>query len=155
MGVTKETLQQGDGTTFPQKGQTCTMHYTGTLQSDGSKFDSSRDRNKPFVFKVRPHRTGAELISSSTLYSMRPAVVWRSSCAHPQLTSCARACAMLLQIGVGQVIQGWEEGVAQMSKGERCKLTCTPDYAYGARGHPPVIPPNSTLIFDVELLEIQ
>lgn len=43
----------------------------------------------------------------------------------------------------------------QLSVGQRAKLTCSPDYAYGARGHPGVIPPNATLIFDVELLEIE
>ena len=58
-----------------------------------------------------------------------------------------------MQIGVGQVIKGWEEGVATMSKGERAKLTCSPDYAYGAKGYPPVIPANSTLVFDVELID--
>ena len=46
-------------------------------------------------------------------------------------------------------------GVPQMSKGERATLTCTPDYAYGPKGFPPVIPPNSTLIFDVELIDFQ
>jgi FKBP-type peptidyl-prolyl cis-trans isomerase len=51
-------------------------------------------------------------------------------------------------------IKGWDEGVAQMTVGERANLTCTPDYAYGARGFPPVIPPGSTLIFDVELIKI-
>lgn len=55
----------------------------------------------------------------------------------PSLTSCRSG----LQIGVGQVIKGWDEGVMKMSKGERANLTCTPDYAYGERGHPPVIPP--------------
>ena len=79
--------------------------FTGTL-TNGKKFDSSRDRGKPFEFKI----------------------------------------------GKGQVIKGWDEGVAQMSKGQRAKLTCTPDYAYGAEGYPPVIPANSTLIFDVELI---
>jgi FK506-binding protein 1 len=57
-------------------------------------------------------------------------------------------------VGVGQVIRGWDEGVPSMSKGEKAKLTCTPDYAYGETGHPPVIPPNATLVFDVELIDI-
>ncbi|ORZ16354.1 FK506-binding protein 1 [Absidia repens] len=57
-------------------------------------------------------------------------------------------------IGVGQVVKGWDEGVPQLSIGERAKLTATADYAYGPRGIPGVIPPNATLIFDVELLAI-
>ncbi|CED85188.1 macrolide-binding protein fkbp12 [Phaffia rhodozyma] len=55
-------------------------------------------------------------------------------------------------IGVGRVIPGWDEGVPQLSLGQKAKLICTPDYAYGARGFPPVIPPNSTLIFEHSLL---
>eukprot|EP00741_Cyanophora_paradoxa_P004295 tig00000792_g4169.t1 len=66
-----------------------------------------------------------------------------------------RGQPFVFTIGKGEVIKGWDEGVAQMSVGQRAKLTCTPDYAYGAKGFPPVIPPNSTLIFDVELLKIQ
>jgi FK506-binding protein 1 len=58
------------------------------------------------------------------------------------------------QIGVGKVIKGWDEGVPQLSVGEKAILICTPDYAYGARGFPPVIPPNATLRFEVELLTI-
>ena len=57
-------------------------------------------------------------------------------------------------MGVGQVIKGWDEGVVQMNLGEKCVLTCSPDYAYGARGYPPVIPENATLEFEVELLKI-
>ncbi|XP_071779626.2 peptidyl-prolyl cis-trans isomerase Fkbp12-like [Centroberyx gerrardi] len=105
MGVEVETTRPGDGKTFPTKGKNVTVHYTGTL-TDGTKFDSSRDRGKPFTFKL----------------------------------------------GAGQVIRGWDEGVAQMSQGQQAKLTCSPDYAYGTRGFAGVIPPNSTLIFDVELL---
>uniref|UniRef100_A0A3P8TV85 peptidylprolyl isomerase n=1 Tax=Amphiprion percula TaxID=161767 RepID=A0A3P8TV85_AMPPE len=96
------------GRTFPKKGQTCVVHYVGSL-TDGRKFDSSRDRDKPFRF----------------------------------------------QIGKQEVIRGWEEGVVQMSVGQRAKLTCSPDYAYGNRGHPGIIPPNATLIFDVELLGLE
>ncbi|CAO3682863.1 unnamed protein product [Rhizopus stolonifer] len=107
MGVTVETISPGDGKNFPKKGDTVTMHYTGTLL-DGSKFDSSVDRNQPFV----------------------------------------------CPIGVGRVIKGWDEGVLQLSIGQKANLICTPDYAYGARGFPPVIPPNSTLKFEVQLLKI-
>uniref|UniRef100_A0A6I8QQD8 peptidylprolyl isomerase n=1 Tax=Xenopus tropicalis TaxID=8364 RepID=A0A6I8QQD8_XENTR len=85
---------------------TCSCYW---MLQNGRKFDSSRDRNKPFKFKI----------------------------------------------GRQEVIKGWEEGVAQMSLGQRAKLTCSPDVAYGATGHPGVIPPNATLIFDVELIRIE
>jgi FKBP-type peptidyl-prolyl cis-trans isomerase len=108
MGVDLEVLKPGDGSNYPKKGQTVVVHYTGTL-TNGKKFDSSRDRNSPFKFKI----------------------------------------------GQGQVIRGWDEGVAKMSIGERAKLTCSPDFAYGSKGAAGVIPPNATLIFDVELLRIE
>jgi len=107
MGVTIQTLLPGDGVNFPKRGDNVTIHYVGTLQ-DGKKFDSSRDRNSPF----------------------------------------------LTQIGVGKVIKGWDEGVPQLSVGQKAILTVTPDYGYGARGFPPVIPPNAILHFEVELLKI-
>ncbi|KAG8447229.1 hypothetical protein GDO86_014624 [Hymenochirus boettgeri] len=108
MGVRVETITEGDGRTFPKKGQTVVVHYVGMLE-DGKTFDSSRDRNKPFKFKI----------------------------------------------GRQEVIRGWEEGVAQMSVGQRARLTCSPDFAYGSKGHPGIIPPNATLIFDVELLKME
>ncbi|MGC0422767.1 FKBP-type peptidyl-prolyl cis-trans isomerase [Embleya sp. AB8] len=106
MGVQIEIMQPGDGV-CPKSGDKVTVHYTGTL-TNGAKFDSSRDRNSPFVFTL----------------------------------------------GQGEVIRGWDVGVAQMQLGERSKLTISPDYGYGARGAGGAVPPNATLIFDVELLKI-
>uniref|UniRef100_A0A8C9UWY9 peptidylprolyl isomerase n=1 Tax=Spermophilus dauricus TaxID=99837 RepID=A0A8C9UWY9_SPEDA len=54
-----------------------------------------------------------------------------------------------------EVTRGWEEGVAQMNVGQRAKLTISPDYAYGATGHPGIIPPHATLVFEVELLKLE
>nr|XP_050043384.1 peptidyl-prolyl cis-trans isomerase FKBP1A-like [Dermacentor andersoni] len=59
------------------------------------------------------------------------------------------------RIGKGEVIRGWEGGVAQMSVGQRAKLICSPDYAYGAMGHPGIIPPNAVLTFYVKLLRLE
>ncbi|KAK6341797.1 Fork head 1 [Orbilia blumenaviensis] len=107
MGVEKQITQEGTGAQ-PTKGQTVIMHYTGTL-TNGTKFDSSRDRGSPFE----------------------------------------------TAIGIGRVIKGWDEAVPTMKVGEKAILTITPDYGYGARGAGNVIPPNATLIFDVELLGIK
>jgi len=58
------------------------------------------------------------------------------------------------RLGAGEVIKGWDQGVSGMRVGAMRRLTIPPELAYGARGFPPVIPPNSTLVFEVELLEV-
>ena len=69
-------------------------------------------------------------------------------------SSRTRGAPFEFKIGLGQVIRGWDEGVAQMSLGQQATLICSPDFAYGSRGYPGVIPPMATLEFDVELLGI-
>ena len=59
------------------------------------------------------------------------------------------------QVGVGQVIRGWDEGITQLNKGAKAILTCPSDYAYGKAGAPPDIPPYATLIFDVTLVDFK
>lgn len=105
-GLKYKVITSGTGAS-PKAGQTVVVHYIGTLE-DGSKFDSSRDRNSPFSFKL----------------------------------------------GAGQVIKGWDEGLALMRVGDRYKLIIPPELGYGDRGAGGVIPPKATLIFDVELLRI-
>jgi peptidylprolyl isomerase len=97
---------EGTGVT-PAKGQICIVHYHGTLL-DGTVFDSSKERGKPFEFPV----------------------------------------------GEGRVIKGWDEGVMSMKVGGKRKLVIPAELAYGNRQNGS-IPPNSTLVFEVELLDIK
>lgn len=100
-------VKVGTGTESVAKGDTVTVHYTGTL-TDGTKFDSSVDKGTPYTFTV----------------------------------------------GVG-VIDGWNQGIIGMKEGGKRKLTIPPSLGYGAQGKGAKIPPNSTLLFDLEVLKIE
>ena len=105
-GLITQVLRVGTGDEAKQ-GDKVTVHYVGTLR-DGSKFDSSRDRDSPFSFWVGEH----------------------------------------------QVIDGWDEGILGMREGELRRLTIPPGLAYGSDAKPG-IPINSTLLFDVELIDVR
>jgi FKBP-type peptidyl-prolyl cis-trans isomerase len=100
-------LKPGNGTEATD-GKRVTVHYTGTL-TDGTKFDSSRDRDTPFVFTL----------------------------------------------GSGMVIAGWDMGIKGMKVGGVRKLVIPSHLAYGSRSVGSVIPPNATLVFEVELLNVE
>jgi len=106
-GLKYQDLLVGKGPS-PKPGSHVMVHYTGWL-TNGTKFDSSLDRNQPFAFTL----------------------------------------------GRGEVIKGWDEGVATMHVGGKRKLTIPPGLGYGSRGAGGVIPPNATLVFEVELLGFQ
>lgn len=106
-GLQYEDLAEGTGTAA-KAGDSVEVHYTGWL-TDGTKFDSSLDRGRPFAFPL----------------------------------------------GAGQVIKGWDEGVAGMKPGGKRKLKIPATLGYGARGAGGVIPPNAELIFEVELLRVR
>ncbi|HET6889782.1 MAG TPA: FKBP-type peptidyl-prolyl cis-trans isomerase [Pyrinomonadaceae bacterium] len=103
-GLRYTDIVEGTGP-VPQRGQTLSIHYTGTLES-GRKFDSSYDRGTPMTF----------------------------------------------QLGVSPMIKGWDEGVSTMKVGGKRRLVVPAALGYGAAGRPPNIPPNSTLVFELELL---
>ena len=67
-------------------------------------------------------------------------------------SSVSRGKPLEFKIGVGQVIRGWDEGITKLQVGQKAEITCPPDFAYGSQGAGGVIPPNATLIFDVEVI---
>ncbi|CAF1619836.1 unnamed protein product [Didymodactylos carnosus] len=105
-GVLKEILKEGYDNEQPTSNDKVYVHYVGMLL-DGTKFDSSRDRNEKFEF----------------------------------------------ELGKGAVIKAWDIGVATMKRGEICRLICKPEYAYGKAGSDSKIPPDATLVFEIELFD--
>jgi FKBP-type peptidyl-prolyl cis-trans isomerase FkpA len=106
-GLVYEDLVVGNGK-MADPGLQVSVHYTGWL-ADGTRFESSRDRNQPYPFTL----------------------------------------------GAGEVIRGWDEGIKGMRIGGKRKLTIPPDLAYGPQGAGGVIPPNATLVFEIELLGVR
>ena len=225
-----DVLGAGD---FPKTGDKIKVHYTGTLE-DGTKFDSSRDRNQPFEFPLGQGRVikgwdegiaamkpggkrkliipselgygergagklippGATLIFDVELIEVmeafvdtdfllpgredntesglrmivhkegngeKPSAGQTVSVHYTGLletgkkfdSSHDRGSPISFPLGQGRVIKGWDEAIALMSKGEKRTLVIPPELGYGERGSGRAIPPNSTLIFEVELVDFK
>jgi len=224
-----EIIGSGDSPTIGDKVK---VHYTGTLE-DGSKFDSSKDRDRPFDFPLGAGRVikgwdegiatmrvggkrkliippelgygsrgvgpipanstlifevelldiikefkdpdfdlpGKEIVLDSGLRiiehiagSGEKPVKGQTVKVHYSGflqtgtkfdSSHDRGNPFEFKLGIGQVIKGWDEGIAQMNKGTKSTLIIPPDLGYGERGAGGAIPPNSTLLFEVELIDFQ
>ncbi|CAJ0926209.1 unnamed protein product [Ranitomeya imitator] len=165
----------------------------GCMLQNGKKFDSSRDRNKPFKFRLGRQEVikgwddgiAQELLThfshmrlSIVMHQKEPRANRTSILSHngsedlilvpngsqgTVTLSDAAAIPTTIRIAAASLFGRWravtqtalQRPTMPMSLGQRAKLTCTPDVAYGATGHPGVIPPNATLLFDVELLKIE
>lgn len=214
-GLQYEEIQAGTGVQ-PKKGDVVQVHYTGWL-TNGTKFDSSRDRGEPFEFKLGAGRVikgwdegvatmkvggkrklvlppdlaygsrgaggvippNAELVFEVELLGIQENNVQIDEVeagTGPEAqegdvvqvhytgrltngtqfdSSIDRGEPIEFQLGMGQVIAGWDLGILGMKVGAKRKLTIPPALGYGKRGYPGVIPPNATLVFDVQLVGIK
>jgi len=109
--------------------------------------------HSPFMMKVEDLvvGTGTEAVSGKSVSVHYTGTLTDGSKFDSSLD---RGQPFRFQLGAGQVIKGWDQGVAGMKIGGKRRLTIPPDLGYGARGFPPVIPPSATLIFEVELLGV-
>lgn len=221
-GVLKEILVEGEGEEMPEKNDDVCVHYVGTLESDGSKFDSSRDREAPFTFKLGQGKvikgwdtgvatmkkgekavltirsdygygaegSGDKIPGNATLkfevellrwnekeitpdggVFLRPGAKKGSGWRHPDrgdevLLKWTARCngqvfeeqhePLLVQLGgpTPRLPVGVERAICkEMKKGAEALVTCAPKYAFGALGFPPLVPPDSPVEYEVELLD--
>jgi len=107
---TKTVLKKGKGTTFPNKGDSATVRFKGSLQSNGQVFQDNTNTKKDQ--------------------------------------------ALTFKVGVGQGVKGLDEAITTMSEGEKARIVIPAEHAYGKKGKTGVIPPNETLIFEIDVEKV-
>jgi len=107
---TKTVIKKGKGTTFPNKGDSVTVRFKGSLQSNGQVFQDNTNNKKDQ--------------------------------------------ALTFKVGVGKVVKGLDEAITTMSEGEKARIVIPAEHAYGKKGKAGVIPPNETLIFEIDVEKV-
>jgi FK506-binding protein 1 len=144
MSLQKELIKEGDGKTYPKKGDNVTMEFVMPLPCTQQHLLTDLQIHR---LALRVGKGEEPWQAVGYLQSLTPKLFSSAS----RFDSSVGRGDFKTAIGVGRVIAGWDEGVPQMSLGERSVLTIPGKMAYGDRGFPGLIPPNATLIFEVEL----
>jgi len=141
-------------TTSAASGTTATSEHAAGAPSATSGATEGQERTLPGGLKVTDVKVGSGPMAESGSTVAVHYTGWLMDGTKFD-SSLDRGSPIVFQLGAGRVIKGWEEGIKGMRVGGKRKLTIPSSMGYGAQGYPPVIPPDATLQFDVELMDVK